>query len=298
VTRLPRQWWVALVIALTGACGCDAPAEAPTTTDIWVVDLMSAGGLVALGTPVNVTARDGYDNQPSFLPDGTTLLYSSRRGNQVDVFSLDLDSGDRRRMAATLESEYSPTSAPDASGITVVRVERDGRQRLWTFPFDGGTPRSVLEGVNYVAYYAWIDANTIALSILGEPPTLQVADLTDGSLRLLRDEVGRSLQPVPGRRAIAYVHRPATGQASIREWDLDDDTDRLLAPTVGDGQDFVWMPDGQLLMARGTELLVFTPGTSGEWSPLADFANDGLGPISRIAVSDRGDRLALVAPEL
>ena len=45
-------------------------AAAPPATDIYLADLRVADGRVQVGTPVNVTARPGYDNQPFFLPDG------------------------------------------------------------------------------------------------------------------------------------------------------------------------------------------------------------------------------------
>ena len=60
-----------------------APDYVPTaagapSTDVYVGDLGAAGALT-VGNLRNVTDREGYDNQPAFLPDGTGILYTSGR---------------------------------------------------------------------------------------------------------------------------------------------------------------------------------------------------------------------------
>ena len=52
-------------------------AHAQGSTDIFVAPLRQEGRSVTIGAPVNVTHRAGYDNQPSFTPDGASLLYTS-----------------------------------------------------------------------------------------------------------------------------------------------------------------------------------------------------------------------------
>ena len=58
-------------------------ALAQAGTDIYLVDLTRDDN-VRFGTPVNVTNRAGYDNQPSFTPDGQgdPLHVSSRRASR------------------------------------------------------------------------------------------------------------------------------------------------------------------------------------------------------------------------
>ena len=40
-----------------------------TGTDIYLVSIRISADGVRLGEPSNITDRDGYDNQPSFLPE-------------------------------------------------------------------------------------------------------------------------------------------------------------------------------------------------------------------------------------
>ena len=58
---------------------------------------------------------------------------------------------------------------------------------------------------------------------------------------------------------------------------------------------FVWTPDGLVLAARGTTVYQWDPQRGTGWDTVADFTAAGLSNISRLAVSPRGDRLAIVA---
>ena len=67
-------------------------ANAPPATDIYVADLRTVGRKLTVATPVNVTKRPGYDNQPFFLPSGHAFLYTSiREDGQADIYRYDLD---------------------------------------------------------------------------------------------------------------------------------------------------------------------------------------------------------------
>ena len=37
-------------------------------------------------------------------------------------------------------------------------------------------------------------------------------------------------------------------------------------------EDYAWLPDGQLIMGRGSKLYLRTPGDDREWRELADFS--------------------------
>jgi hypothetical protein len=70
-----------------------------------------------------------------------------------------------------------------------------------------------------------------------------------------------------------------------------------LVPTLRGVDQYAWTPDGVLLMAKGTKLYQWKAGRGSEWQEVADFAGAGLQTITRLAVSPRGDRLALVAAD-
>ena len=103
-------------------------------TEIFLAPLSVENGVAVVGAPVNVTRHAGYDNQPSFTPDGAAILYTSQRDGQTDVYRYDLRDRSTTPLTDTPESEYSPAVAPDGRSITVVRVEADSAQRLWEIP--------------------------------------------------------------------------------------------------------------------------------------------------------------------
>ena len=274
-----------------------APAG-PPATDIYLADLRVAQGRVSVGTPVNVTARPGYDNQPYFLPGGRAFLYTSiREDSQADIYRYDIARATSVRLTTTRESEYSPTPLPDGNGFSVVRVEADSTQRLWVFDADGTRPRLVLDSIKAVGYHAWSDAHTLVLFVLGSPPTLQIADArAPGSHgETVASNIGRSLQRVPRSTAIAFVQRDSVAGNWIKEVNPQTKAVTPLVRTL-DGVDFfTWTPGGIALAGRGTKLYQWNPRRGPEWEEVADFAAAGLTTVTRLAVSPKGDRLAIVA---
>jgi dipeptidyl aminopeptidase/acylaminoacyl peptidase len=282
-----------------------APAP-PPDTEIFLASLSASSFATAtpltLGQPVNITSNPGYDNQPSFTPDGRSVLFTSiRGGTQTDIYRYDIAAGLVARVTDTPESEYSPTVTPDGAHISVIRVEADGTQRLWRFTIGGAQPELVLTDVKPVGYHAWADDHTLALFVLGQPATLQLADTTTGKADVLARNIGRTIQRIPGGGTISFVERAGGGREGtgpklwIRE--LDPKTRRvtpLVAAVPGATESYyAWTPDGWLLTAEKDVLYGWRRGQA-EWSRLADLALLGLHGVSRLAVSPSGDRIALV----
>ena len=273
-------------------------ANAPPATDIYVADLRLAGRKISVGTPVNATARAGYDNQPFFLPSGHAFLYTSvHEDGQADIYRYDLDRKTSSRITTTRESEYSPTPLPEGAGFSVVRVEADSTQRLWAFDADGTHPRLVLDSIKPVGYHAWADDHTLVLFVLGTPSTLQIADARSPGAHgaVLARDVGRSLQRVPGRPAVSFIQRDSSAGPSLQELDIRTRRITTLVQLPA-GADFVaWTRDGIALAASGTTLYQWDQQRGGDWETVADLAPAGLTNVTRLAISRKGDRIAIVA---
>ena len=90
------------------------PATPPPNTDIFLASLSNVSGALTVGQPVNATNSPGYDNQPSFTPDGRQVLFTSNRGGtQTDIYRYEIAGRTVARVTDTPESEYSPTVTPD-----------------------------------------------------------------------------------------------------------------------------------------------------------------------------------------
>ncbi len=291
-----------LFVALPLAAPAPAPAalaQAPGT-DIYLVRLTRQDGTVRAGAPVNVTGRPGYDNQPAFAPDGRAIYYTSQREGQTDLFRLDWREGrwgPAVRLTETPESEYSPTVMPDGRGLSSVRVEGDSTQRLWRFGLDGKAEVPVFEAIKPVGYHAWAEEQIAYLFVLGQPATLQRADRRTGTAIVVAQNIGRTIAPVPGGGGMSFLQRDSTGGV-VRVIDAGSDQPRAVARLPeGAAEFFAWLPTGELLAARGNQVLIRRPGDSSTWSTLASFAEPGLQRLSRLAVSPAGDWLAVVADE-
>lgn len=285
-------------VAIVVCAAQSLAAQAPPSTDIYVVPLTVNAGRVSLGAPRNVTNRPGYDNQPAWSARGDALYFSSQRGDgQSDIWNVAVATGAQTRVTSTSpESEYSPTLIENGAALSVVRVERDSAQRLWRFPLDGGAPSVILPEVRRVGYHAWIDGNTLALFILGagrgDPATLQIGDTRTGAARVVARNVGRCIAQIPGANAVSYVDKALAQEWWITRYDVATGVATQIARTLPGVEDYAWTPGGALLAANDAHVFEWTK--SG-WAEIADLSGSGVAGITRMAASPRGDQLAFVA---
>ena len=287
-----------------------APAQTPAgppATEVFLADLSNTGGKWTVGKPVNISNSPGYDNQPFFTPDASALLFTSARGSvespcgkpQTDIYRYDLTTRAVTQVTETPECEYSPTVTPGGR-ISVIRVEADGTQRLWQFTVEGKNPSLVLTDVKPVGYHAWLDETTLALFVLGQPATLQVADTKTGKAEIVARNIGQSILRMP-KGGVSFVQQAGEGAArtlSVSRVTLENGkpvTTFLTTAVPGATQaHLAWSPDGTLFMAHAGSLQAWRTGAS-TWEPVADLAALGLRGVTRLAISSSGDRIAIVA---
>lgn len=302
-----------LLAALAAQAPSPQPAP-PPATDIYLLPLKGGVDSLKSAKPLPVSTALGYDNQPNFSPDGNRILFAaSHDGKQTDVFVFDRHTGTVAQLTRTAENENSPTYTPPGVGaagaFSVVQSEFDKNgnrptpaiQRLWRFNAEGKAPSLILPNVDPVGYHAWISADQLVLFVLGaqgKPATLQIASLKTGKAELAAEGIGRSLHRIGGTSLASFVHRegdtftvkqidPATNKIDALVKAVDGSSDR----------DMAWMADGKtMLMSSGTKVFSWTRGTAA-WSEVFDAAAHQLGAVTRIAVSPKGDAIAIVVAE-
>jgi len=312
----------------TQAPGTQAPAARPPApppgTDIYLVPL--TGGLASLESarPVAVSVAPGYDNQPNFSPDGSRILFAANRdGKQIDIYAFDRGTNRVTQLTQTPENENSPTFVPSGAGpagsFGVVQSEFDKNgnrptpaiQRLWRFNAEGRSPSLILATVDPVGYHAWIDNDRLVLFVLGaqgKPATLQIASVKTGKAEVVTAGVGRSLHRIPETQLASFVHREGDDY-TVKQIDI---TSKKIDPLVkavagSSDRDMAWMPDGKtMLMSSGTKIFAWPRLPSGAsskeggangWTEVFDASAHRLGAVTRLAVSPKGDALAIVVAE-
>ena len=157
----------------------------------------------------------------------------------------------------------------------------------------------ILADINPVGYHAWVDADRLALFVLGQPNSLQLASVKTGKGEVAANGIGRSLHRIPGTRLVSFVHQEASKEFFIKQIDMDSKKiDTLTRVVEGNTErDMAWTPDGKtILMSGGTKIYSWTRGATG-WIEVFDVAPHNLGAVSRLAVSPKGDAIAIVVAE-
>lgn len=273
--------------------------SAPPSTDICLASVRVQRGKLTVGTPVNITTRPGYDNQPSFTPDSHALLYTSvREDHQADIYRYDLRTKGTTRLTSTAESEYSATAYGDGSRFSVIRVEADSTQRLWSFRLDGSDPELVFAGIKPVGYHAWVDSTTLALFVLGRPNALVLADLRTGRTDTVARDIGRSLVPLPRGSGFSFLQHGRDSSWILTAVDVRS-SGSVPMPLVRmpPGADYItWLEPAVAITGTGSKLLIWRGAARpAQWTELADLSRSGLTHISRLALSPDQRWLAIVA---
>lgn len=285
-----------LLATLISVSASSAGAQAPDP-DIFLVSLGRQGDKVTVTGARNLTNRPGYDNQPNWSRDGTTLFYTSTREDaQADIYRLDRGgTGQPVRVTVTApESEYSATPVPGKNAISVIRVEQDSTQRLWRVPLDGTSSTVILERIKPVGYHTWANDTLLALFVLGSPNTLQLASTTTGRGDTITTGIGRSLHTTRDGQ-VSFVHKVSAEEWWLTLLDPKTRQTKRLVRMPRRVEDYAWTPEGVALIGEGSVLKAFDPRRGGDWETVADLASLGMGGITRLSVSPRGDAVAVVA---
>jgi len=281
-----------LSLALIGA-----QQRPPANTEVYLTGLsvdvlpLTGGDKASI---INISNSPGYDNEPSFTPDGKSVLFvSNRDGKQTDIYRYDIATKALTQLTHTPESEYSPVVTPDGKTFSVIRVEADGTtQRLWRFDMDGSNPRLVLENVRDVGYQAWLDATHIAVFIVGhgQPNTLQLADTATGKTEMIDSNPGHGLALRPhGPNAVptlTYVCKTDPAHWVVKEFDLATKKVTVIADALPGSEDLAWDPLRDILfMAKGPKIFVRDKQSKTGWGEQGDFTAAGIDHITRLAIT-------------
>ncbi|MGD1961365.1 MAG: hypothetical protein ACFB2Y_21100 [Fulvivirga sp.] len=262
-------------------------------TEVYVFKLNQVGDSYTINEPQNVTYENpGYDNQPHFLPKGESMYYVSTKNGQTDVAEVEFREFSWSWLSSTDGSEYSPTPLPDNSGFSAIRLEKDGTQLLYKYMNDFSEPTVLVPDLK-IGYHCWFDQSTIVAFVLGEPATLRVYDLEIESNLILDKNIGRSLHKIPGKERVSYISKETTPW-QIKEIDPISGSSEPIIETVEGAEDMAWTPDGDIIMGKENTLYKYSPERDKKWIKMADLDDFELKGITRIAVSPKGDRIAVV----
>ena len=298
---------ILLVLAITAIL--TPTQQAPPATEVFLMSLSDTGAHEGASW-INISNSPGYDNQPSFLPDSSAVLFSSNRdGKQTDIYRYDIAMKALKQLTNTVDLEYSPAVTPDGKTFSVIRqAAADGTQLLVRYDLATGAHNSVVfENVKPVGYHAWVDATHVAMFILGSgqgaPATLQIGDTKTGTADVVATGIGRSVLVRPGAGTVSYITTGANRM--VREFDPKQRTSRDLFAPIEGSQDALWTPNGSefWMGAMNTQILSRAANdAAGSWKHKFNLivmpggpASPAIKSITRMAISPNGRWLAFVA---
>ena len=276
--------------------------------DIWLGELKVKQGLLQIGELKPLTHRAQYDNQPLFLPDGQSLLYTAALEQdgveQTDSFLLQLADNNKLNLTSSAVSEYSPTLMPDGHGFSVIRAF-DDKQKLWRYPLqplaqNAEQPSELLKHINPVGYHAWVDAKRVLLFVLGEPHTLQLADIVQQTSRVIDSDIGASLYKIPGSELMSYSAAFGVNSSDQPVWQLksfnpDTGDIKVLTQLPSSAYYYAWSADGKAIAAQGSILKQWdSKNPTDSWQVIADVSAQCPLGVSRIAINAQNTKVALV----
>jgi len=245
---------------------------------------------MTLEKPINITKREGYDNQPSFSPDSKKIFYVSfREDNQADIYQYDLRHRRTNAVTKTPISEYSPVLTADGKFITSVVVENDSSQCIHFINSLNGIHETKLD-VDSVGYYTFLNQDTIVYYKLTEPHSLRYHIKSSSEDRWLGNFPSRAFKPI-SRNTLLYGLKD-TSKIIFYTYNFLLRKAEKFATYPSLNEDFVWHPILGLVKSEGLQILYYDSLLQ-EWKILFDLSAFGLKKITRFDIDPKTNYLVV-----
>ncbi|HEX2061656.1 MAG TPA: hypothetical protein VHK90_13025, partial [Thermoanaerobaculia bacterium] len=204
-----------------------------------------------------ITRGNSSDRQPSYSPDGKSVLFSSNRSGNLDLWISNADGGVRRVTDDGAE-DWDPAFTPDGKKI-VWSSGRSGNLEIWIANADGSEAKQISrDGVDAENPTATRDGWVVYNSFNPKKAGLWKVRM-DGT-RATQIVKGRTALPEvsPDGQYVAFLSQSRTANAEIRVVRISDGQDmgfairsrgtRRTSAILGRSR---WMPDGKAIAFLG-----------------------------------------------
>ncbi len=221
-----------------------------------VADADGQGGQVALTSAESIIS-------PAWSPDGRQLAYVSFESGKAVVWTQDLTSGARRRVADQGGFNSAPAWSPDGSRL-VVTMSQGGVAQLYTLPASGGTPTRLTNSgaIDTEAVWAPDGRRVYFVSDRGGGPQVYRVDAGGGTPERVTFDGGYNISPTlsPDGRTMVYVTRQGSA-LRLMALDVESGAAQPISDTSAD-ESPSFAPNGRLVVyatrAGGADVLMTT----------------------------------------
>ncbi|TVZ51483.1 nuclear transport factor 2 family protein [Dokdonia sp. Hel_I_53] len=264
---------------------------AQSDTEIYLFDITEKDGKIKLSNQKNISNTEGYDNQPFFLGKNA-LIYSGTIDGNTEIVKY--VRGTKTTLnTKTIGGEYSPQLIPGDRAVSAVRLDPDGRQRLYRYEPRNPKLKEIIDDA-VIAYYTWADNQTIvSATIVNKKLHLVTYDLLNNKSEDLNIIVGRSFHKIPNSNLVSFIDK-TNDEWYVKSIDPKTKNIKTITAIPQRVEDIAWLPDGSLLATYESSILLKTKKKR-SWTVLNTFEDENLKNLSRITVSPKGDQLAIVS---
>ncbi len=268
-------------------------ASSQSHTEVYLFDISNKNNTLGLSNQRNISNNEGYDNQPSFYNDDI-VLFSSTRDGQTDIAAYYIRDKKTNWITDTPDgSEYSPTKIHSQKRVSAIRLDKNGKQRLYTYDYKTRKSKVLLESLK-VGYHTWFNKYIIVSSVLeDEAMSLIISNINDNTNYTFQKKVGRSLHKIPNSKLISYISKE-NDTWEIKSLDPISGATKKIINTIPKAEDMCWLINGTILMGKGDTIYKFNPSKDNDWSVFYIFDNPEMQQIT-LASNPNSSKLAVVS---
>lgn len=209
-----------------------------------------------------ITRGNSSDRQPVYAPDGKSIIFSSNRSGNLDLWQIDLLTGSVRRLTDDATEDWDPAFTPDGTKL-VWSSGRSGHLEIWIAEADGSGARQVTnDGFDAENPSATSDGRWIVYNSFNPQKTGVWKIHPDGS-GAERIVDGRTALPEvsPDGKYAVYIANSRTNRAALRVIRIEDAVDMKFEIPIGGASRRTtaimgrarWMPDGKTIAFLGQD---------------------------------------------
>ena len=230
------------------------------------------------------------DRQPTYSPDGQTVVFSSNRSGNLELWSISRKTGAVHRLTDDPGADWDPAFSPDGKRL-IWGSNRSGNLEIWIANADGTAPAQVThDGFSAENPTMTKDGHWIVYSS-ANPQTAGIWKIHPdgtGATELVRSPTAGNAEVSPDGKYAAYVENRRNSVVFVKVLEVETGADVPFEIPIESVKETVailgrvrWMPDGKSLVFLGQDenginglfIQEFVPGrdTTNTRRPLGPF---------------------------
>ena len=199
------------------------------------------------GTLRRLSEAGRGDNRATFMPDGSTLLFASKRSGRSQIWAIDRDGNQPRQIHQSTGNDYGRVASSADGSRLCLSSDRSGQNLIYVLDLASGRATPVSDPASWSFGPTWSSRDVIAFFSRKGGNVLNIWTVrADGSqLRQVTDQPGESRQPwwSPDGNTLAFSADHGSGAFAVWLADADGLAQRAITRQGSFEQPF-WSPSG------------------------------------------------------